>query len=96
MPCLTVERRTELEERLQKKQILLENLYAAMDNFDGVREYRFDSGEGMQQTKYYSIQDIQKNIDIIESQIDRIQKILNGTGLNNVNLRRKSYHDGII
>lgn len=96
MSCLTVERRTELEERLQKKQTLLTSLYAAMENFDGVREYKFDSGEGMQQTKYYSIQDIQKNIDLIESQIDRIQKILNGTGLNNVNLRRKNYHDGII
>lgn len=96
MSCLAAERRAKLEERLQKKQTLLENLYTALDNFDGVREYKFDSGEGMQQTKYYSLADIQKNIDIIESQIDRIKRILNGTGLNNINLRRKSYYDGII
>lgn len=96
MSCLTAERRTELEERLQKKQALLETMYTALDNFDGVREYRFDSGEGMQQTKYYSLADIQNKIDIIESQIDRINRILNGTGLNNINLRRKGYYDGLL
>lgn len=96
MSCLTAERRVELEERLQKKQTLLENLYSALDNFDGVREYKFDSGEGMQQTKYHSLADIQKNIEILESQIDRIKRILNGTGLNNINLRRKDYYNGVI
>lgn len=92
MSCLTTERRADLQEKLTKKEAQLTVLYAAFENFDGVREYRFDSGEGMQQTKYRSLPEIQKTIDIIESQIERIKRQLNGTGLNNIVLRRKGYY----
>ena len=92
MPCLTTERRADLEVQLNRKEILLTQLYTAFDNFDGVREYRFDSGEAMQQTKYRSFSEIQIGIDRLEAQISRIRNILGGTGLSNIVLRRKGYY----
>lgn len=92
MSCLTTERRTELEERLTKKEAQLVKLYEALDNFDGVKEYKFQSAETMQQTKYSTIKEIQDMIDRLEAQIDRINRILNNTGLKTIVLRRKGYH----
>jgi len=92
MACLTIERRTELEERLTKKETQLTKLYEAFDNFDGVKEYRFQSAETMQQTKFSTIKEIQDMITIIEAQIDRINRQLGNTGLKNIVLRRKGYY----
>ena len=89
MPCLTTERRAELELQLTRKETQLTSLYSAFDDFDGVREYKFNSGEDAQQTKYRSLPELQNTIDRLESQIARIRNILGLTGLYNIVLRRK-------
>jgi len=91
MACFTVERRIELEERLQKKIAQLEKLYEAFDNFDNVEQYKFQSAETMQQTKYRGIKELQDAIDRLEASIDRINRILGNTGLKNIVLRRRGY-----
>jgi len=88
---MTAERRQILQERLEKKIALLDKLYDALDNFDGIESYKFQSAEAIQQTKYRNIKDIQDQITIIEAQINRINRLLNGTGLNNIILRRRGY-----
>ena len=94
MPCISAERKARLTAQLIRKETQLDNLYTAMGEFDGVASYKFDSGEGLQQTKYRTIGEIQDIIDRIEAQIDRIQRILYGTGLVNITLRRKRYCNG--
>ncbi|KPK96023.1 hypothetical protein AMJ80_02465 [bacterium SM23_31] len=91
MPCLTAERRARLESTLARKETQLSNLYTAIDNFDGVASYKFDSGEGMQQTKYRDYKELQDIIDRVEAEIERLSRILGGKGLQNIVLRRKTY-----
>lgn len=91
MPCLTAQERQEIQIKIDKKQTIVDNLYTAMENFDGVEQYKFSSGEAMQQTKYRSLKDIQDQITTLEAQIERLKRKLHGTGLMNVNLRRKGY-----
>lgn len=91
MICLTPETRQEYEDQLQKKQALLVTLYEAYNNFDGVEQYKFQSDVAVQQTKYRSMKEIQDAIDRLEAQIRRIRHILNGSGLNNLILRRTGW-----
>jgi len=88
MGCLTAERRRYLQEKLEKKERLLAQLYIAYENFDNVEQYKFQTAEAMQQTKYRDIKEVQDMIDRLEAQIERIKRQLNGTGLNNIVLRR--------
>lgn len=92
MACLTADRRAELEEQLTRKEIQLTTLYTSLENFDGIQEYQFSSGEAMQKTKYRSLTEIQGIIDKVEAQISRIRRILGNDGLNNIILRRKGYY----
>jgi len=91
MPCLTAERRAELELQLTRKETQLTNLYSSFDDFDGVREYKFNSGEDAQQTKYRSLSELQNIIDRLEANIARIRNLLGLMGLSNIVLRRKGY-----
>ena len=53
-----------------------------------IKSYEFDSGEGKQKTSYASVTDLQKLIQLLESNLDRIYNKLACTGVVNLNLRR--------
>jgi len=53
-----------------------------------VQSYRFDSGEGSQQTTYRRIDEVKRQLDRIDSEIERLWGKLENTGLVNINIRR--------
>ena len=92
MGCLPTWRRTQLKARLAVKKTQLIALYAEYDkaiaNIE-VQSYKFDSGEGSQQTKRRAPEEIAKAIERLEKEIDSITSKLNGTGIVSMNLRRR-------
>ena len=92
MLCISSNRLALLTERLETKTAQLVKLYDAFDRrINPAESYKFDSGEGSQQLKYLSLKDMQDAIDRLEKEIDALGRKLNGTGIVNMNLRRKSY-----
>lgn len=97
MPCLPKVKKDYWMKRLAFYQAELEKLDEAMMNASTeVEEYKLNTGEGMQQTKYRDLEQIQKQISKVEYMIDWILNKLHGWGLVNLNLRRKGYYDGRI
>ena len=92
MLVITTELKILLEARLVSKIARLARLYATEDANDGIREYRFDSGDGSQKTEYFTPKEMGDEIYKLERQIDSINSRLNGTGVINLVLRRKGYH----
>lgn len=92
MPCLPNVKKQFWLKRLTYWEAELAKLDEAMMNATlEVEEYRLNTGEGMQQTKYRDLEKLQKQITKAEYMIDWIINKLNGWGLMNMNLRRKSY-----
>lgn len=93
MGCISSTRRQRLTEALERILAQLEKLYTTYDQaISGDQEsYTFDSGEGRQTTKRRKPAEIKDQIDLLESQADRIYKKLNGTGVVNFNMRRKQF-----
>jgi hypothetical protein len=90
MTCLSSTRRTELLERLEKKRAQLVIIDAALDaGIEGPDAYKFDTNEGSQWLKNRSLKELNELSDTLEAQIDQITRKLNGTGLVNMNLRRR-------
>lgn len=91
MSGLTAAKRTELETKMAKKQALLLKYEAAMDSVleSGMKRYKFDSGEGSQSAEYLSPDDMQKNIDLLESQINTLMRQLTGGNFRRFTLNRK-------
>lgn len=89
--CLTTSRRAQLQARLTRKIAQLDLLNDAYDDAlgsGGVLSYRFDSGEGAQQTKFRSLEDMRKAISALESDINRLEQKLNHRGITQMNMRR--------
>lgn len=75
-----------LEAQLTKaNQALLDTLNSEIES------YTFDSAEARQQAKLRDPEKLQKTIDWIESRINSIDSRLRGTGVVNMNMRRKGY-----
>lgn len=96
MPCLNTSKRAAILARITK---LKTQLVIANDTLDSglstdIREYRFDSGEGSQRVEYKTFKEMTAIVDWLESRIDYLTRKLNGTGLLNMNLRRKQYSHG--
>lgn len=53
-----------------------------------LKEYRFDSGEGMQRGELQEINPLMKQFVFLESRIDHLNAKLAGRGLTNLVLRR--------
>lgn len=96
MTCLSLSKRAEIEARITKLESQLVIANETLDSAVGneILEYRFDSGEGSQRTEYKSFSEMTKIVDWLESRISYLQRRLNGTGLMNLNLRRKQYSHG--
>jgi len=90
MSCLSSSRITQLKARLTKKlaQLAAANLLYDELLTSSTESYRFDSGEGSQQEKSRKLSDVQGQISILESKIDRLQTKLVGKGIVNMNMRR--------
>jgi hypothetical protein len=92
MACLSPTQRAYLQADLVRINSQLEKAYESFDRAleaMDVEEYRFNSGEGSQQTKQYDIKKINVLIESLESRRDKIVRKLEGRGLVNMNLRRK-------
>jgi len=92
MSCLSPARAAELKAELAKKKAQLLKLETAYDAGSiEIEAFTFDSGEARQSSKFRSLKELGEQIDRFESQIRRISGKLNGTGLMNMNLRRRTY-----
>ena len=54
-----------------------------------VLSYNFNSGEGSQQTQYRRYDEVKRMIDRLDSEIERLYRKIENTGLATINLRRK-------
>lgn len=54
-----------------------------------VSGYEFDSGHGRQKMTYTRLSDMMQQRDLMESQLERLKRQLNGTGLHTITMRRK-------
>lgn len=82
-----------LRTEIQTKEAILDALNAALlAGADEVGSYRLDTGEGSQQTKYRSLDELLRAISHMEATVESLYRRLNGTGLSNLNVRRKHFH----
>lgn len=83
-----------LKDRLAKKEASLLIAYETYDKLlaDTNESYRFDSGEGSQSTKKRNIEELNKQINTLESEIDGIRRRLKGLGLTRISLKRRVRH----
>lgn len=97
MACILSSTRTRLIARIAKNEELLEKAETALSNaLNHIKEFRLDTGEGSQKTEYKDPRQLQQIIDSLESSIERDYRRLNGTGIVNMNLRRKRYNRSFI
>jgi hypothetical protein len=91
MSCLTTERRAEYQAQLDKLETQLTAIETAIDSgVLHVESASLDTNEGKQTTKYRSAKELYEAHEFILARIDRLRNILRGTGVVNLNLRRKS------
>ena len=92
---LNRERRDRIKKRIEILEIQLEHLEDALTNNVSaggghVKEYSFNSGEGTQRTVYRRIDEVMDARDRVESQLERLYRIIGGRGIVSINVRRKN------
>ena len=93
MSCIDSSTRTRILAQISKIETQLTALDTAFTEAVAnaeVESYKFDSGEGSQQVKRRDPNDIQKLIDKLESRLAYLYRRLDGKGLVNMNLRRRT------
>jgi 6-phosphogluconolactonase (cycloisomerase 2 family) len=85
-------RTARIKRQLSQVQTALTALYTSMteQSASGVESYKFESGEGSQQTKRRSLTEIQDQIDRLEASEAHLINALYNMGLISVQLRRKT------
>jgi len=84
-------RNARIRARIETKESQLTAAETALENaMTEIESYSLNTGEGTQTTKHRKIEDLLEAIRILESEIDKLYRKLNGTGLINMNLRRKN------
>ena len=94
MSCITVQQKIEIQRRIA---VLDSQLAAANDAYTdcltnmAIKDYQFSGGEGSQSVSRRKPAELSQVIDRLQAQRDRLQRKLDGTGIVNMNMRRKSY-----
>lgn len=96
MPYLAPTKKQYLLEKRARKQADLDEMEAALkaSAYGGIASYQLNTGEGDQRTQYIRPEEIKKIISWLEGEIESINQELRGTGVVNLNLRRKNYRRG--
>ena len=91
MSALTAAKRTELGDELTVLETRLSALNTAYTSVleSGMKSYKLDTGEGSQSATYMNIDDLQKNIDLVASQIASKKRVLTGGNMRRFTLNRK-------
>ena len=91
MTCLSTERQEQYQAELDSLETQLTALNTAIaSGVLHIKSISLDTGEGKQTSTYRSADEMYKAAEYLQSRIDRLINILNGTGLVNLNLRRKN------
>lgn len=92
MSTLSSTERTRIQQQITLKESQLAaantSYLSALQNAEA-QSYKFDSGEGQQSVTRRRPSDIAHEINRLESEISRLYRRLDGTGLCNMNLRRR-------
>lgn len=85
---------TKKERLLKRLERIDTQLGIAYDTYEKLlaednQSYRFDSGEGSQQTRKRNPEDIKKQIESLESEAEKIRRRLKGLGLVGMSVNRK-------
>lgn len=93
MPCLSSSKRERILAQITTIDTALEAANTAFLNAAGteVKKYRFDSAEASQQAELRDLDEILDTIDRLEKRKESLIRKLNGTGVVNMNMRRKNY-----
>ena len=85
-------RKTRLQAQLVKVQAALVSLYDQLTEQSAlsVQSYEFDSGDGRQRTTRRKLDEIQKQIEILEATEEHLMNELYNMGLTSIQLRRKN------
>lgn len=90
MSCLSASRVARIKAQIVIKEKQLDEaneLYSKLLNNPNA-SYRFEDGEGAQQVSTRKLTDVQKVIDSLESQLNRLYNQLSGRGLTRTTLNR--------
>lgn len=94
MAYLTSTLRARLQSQITAKEAQLAALNAsytaALENVE-VSGYKLETGEGAQSASRRKPEEIYRSIRSLEADLDRLYRRLEGTGVVNFNLRRRSY-----
>lgn len=93
MSCLSSSKRERIIAQIERIDTLLTASYTAFEAAAGteVKKYRFDSAEASQMAEVRDLDEMLDNIDRLEKRKDSLIRRLNGTGIVNMNMRRKNY-----
>lgn len=89
MAFLSTEIKTKLEARKARIEAQLDVAYDALLQNGDTKEYRIDTGGGSQRVEYTDAKGMLKIIDILERTLSSVCNRLDGTGVVNINLRRR-------
>lgn len=92
--ALLPDRRARIIVRIEKLQIQLdaidEAIASGLTQGGGyVAGYNFSDGHGSQQVTYRRTSDLHKQQEMLEAQIERLYRKLDGTGIKSIEMRRK-------
>jgi uncharacterized small protein (DUF1192 family) len=89
---LSASRKAFWEAQLTKKKAQLDAANATYDELIGrnLRDYRLDTEEGSQRGRIQSLDEMKRQIELLESEIDALErKLAGGGGIIHLNLRRR-------
>lgn len=93
MTCLTPAKKAKYQAYITQWETILANYITSLTgslSAEGIKRYKFDAGggEASQSAERYDPKDLLRGIDIAERKIEYYERLLNGQGIVNMQLRR--------